>query len=257
MAPLALGIVRIYTARPGEFRERHSGELMAWLDPAEQARAARFRFAADRQAFVLVHALRRRVIANALAVAPDQLRFEETPDGQPRLAAPQAHGLYFSHSRTRGGVAVALTRIAPIGIDLESPDRGSADRDLLQPYVAPCGATHDFLRDWTALEAYWKAAGTGLASSNPRIVLREAGQGIAELRFEHDEPCRIRARIFRFDLLAPAAMAVALDAHDATSAEWQVLHCNSSMEIDGSSGPVVPRTSASGLGWPVTWCEAL
>jgi hypothetical protein len=52
------------------------------------------------------------------------------------------------------------------------------DAALLDSFIAPPEAAGaDFYFYWTALEAYWKAAGTGLSAGQPRLYLARNADG--------------------------------------------------------------------------------
>ncbi len=146
------------------------------LDASETAQASRFRFDEDRRSYVLAHALRRQALSQALGISPHDLHFHSGENGKPVIRSPDAADLFFSHSHTRRAVAVAATRVGPIGIDIEALDPALDPGDLLEAFIESA-CTSCFHAQWTALEAYWKAQGTGLDSGNPRIRLEQAQDG--------------------------------------------------------------------------------
>jgi 4'-phosphopantetheinyl transferase len=176
--------VQIWAASPRVPNEAQWRELARLLDAAEQDRARQFKTSDDRRAYVLAHALRRVALARVLAVGPDDVVVSHAANGRPLLAAAANRPeIFFSHSRSREMVVCAVTRAGPVGIDVEPIDAVAADFDLLAPYMvlpdtqrreAELGPdpSAQFFFYWTALEAFWKAAGTGLSSSNPRILCR-------------------------------------------------------------------------------------
>jgi 4'-phosphopantetheinyl transferase len=153
--------------------------LVARLDAHEAARAAKFREAADRDAYVGAHALLRTLLSQAVpgASPPREWRFVEGARGKPRLAAGQAaRDLRFNLSHCRGMVAVALAERADIGIDIEGLDRHDFDdraiaashfcaveRDELARITGDAERKQAFLALWTAKEALIKALGDGLS----------------------------------------------------------------------------------------------
>ena len=154
----------------GEWRS-----LAALLDAQERARAARFAFAADREAYVAAHALTRRALACFASASPMALRFAADDYGKPSLVdPPSARQLQFSLSHTRGLVGVGIAMARDVGVDVEriAEDRIGielAERILpaaevaylrRQPEAARAGAT---MVVWTLKEAYVKAIGKGLS----------------------------------------------------------------------------------------------
>ncbi len=179
--------VQVWSASLADVSVRDWADLHGLLDPVEQARAGRLRFSVDRDTYVLAHALRRLAIAEQFGLPPESLEFGEDSNGKPHLAMPVADGpkpVFFSHSHARGQVAFAMSRDGPIGIDLEAMAPG-ADCALLDGFMQKTEGPHppgfrgtdSFYFYWTAIEAFWKADGRGLAASNPKLACRlnEAG----------------------------------------------------------------------------------
>lgn len=185
--------------------------LAALLAEDERARLAGFRFDADATAYLLAHALRRLVLARRLGCTPAELVFRTGPRGAVALDHPQAQGLQASLSRSRAGVAVALADAA-VGVDLEAVEASRADFELLAPWLRweagpPTSEPAEFFRHWTALEAFWKAMGVGLAQDNPPLRCETAGEDIL-LRFATGEDA-LAGRARQLDAGPGAALAVA------------------------------------------------
>jgi 4'-phosphopantetheinyl transferase len=186
------GGAQLWTARVEQVHEAQWPELSMLLDAAEHAQALRFRVEADRRAYILAHALRRAVLSSAMEVDPDAIQFTASANGQPLLlATPSAHPIHFSHSRCRLAVAVAVAP-SPVGVDVEANDPSAADPEILRGYVVDADE-HEFFTWWTTLEAFWKAAGIGLASTNPRICCRTHDDGTMAIALE-SQPDRALAR---------------------------------------------------------------
>ncbi|MGZ5785232.1 MAG: 4'-phosphopantetheinyl transferase family protein [Ramlibacter sp.] len=212
--------LQVWTARPADCGPTLPGDLGRLLDDAERERAARFRHEADRCSYVVVHALRRSVLARWLAIDPREIVFAHEPGGRPVLIHPRDDKLFFSHTRSRDAVACAVTRLGPIGLDVEKMEPGGADDDMLARFVvlddesgrretADDKLTARFYFHWTALEAFWKAEGKGLADGNPRIECRRNARGCFEVWVEGDSHGP-RARLFRIQLSDAACIALAL-----------------------------------------------
>ena len=144
------------------------------LSADEMVRAGRFVFEKDRNQFTLAHAYLRRVLelGTGLPAATIPLSTEE---GEAPKLAPLAHRppLHLSLSHCASHVAVAISPLCPVGVDVEhiSSAQGGAEiaanffssseqRDLVQ--VTSSSYDHRFLRLWTAKEALSKALGLGL-----------------------------------------------------------------------------------------------
>ena len=214
--------LQVWTARPADFGRTMPRDLDWLLDEAERERAARFKHEADLRSYVLGHALRRSVLARWLAIDPREIVFSQQPGGQPVLAAPREETAFFSHSCTRDAVACTVTCLAPVGIDVETAQVPGADEDLLARFVVPGdeGCPHEFTQDerssrfhfyWTALEAFWKARGQGLADGNPRIEYRKNARGHFEVWLEGDLNAP-HARLFPIGQTRGSAITLALRA---------------------------------------------
>jgi phosphopantetheinyl transferase len=137
---------------------------------------------------VLAHGLRRFALALMLDVSPVELVFRDDENRQPKLIKPNHSTISFSHSHTREGVLFAASSDAAVGVDAESVANESTDITLLRSYlVLP---EHDeaqaasFCDYWTALEAFWKAAGTGLSTDHPRLLLSAHPLGYWDVAFD-------------------------------------------------------------------------
>jgi 4'-phosphopantetheinyl transferase len=121
--------------------------------------------------------LLRRAAATRLRMPEETIAVEREPGGRPRLGGPAAH-LHVSVSHTGSLVAVALTALAPVGVDVELarpvPVLDLARRWFTADEAAWVGRqpgahrTTAFLLLWTAKEAMGKAYGTGLRGDGLR-----------------------------------------------------------------------------------------
>lgn len=141
------------------------------LSPDELARAARYRFDADRRTFVFARATLRRLLAGEVGAEPAALVFDYGAHGKPRLSRfPE---LEFNLAHTREAIAIAIAA-HPVGIDIErvAPERAALDGAASFFAPAECAALarcapesrHElFFALWTLKEAYVKARGEGLS----------------------------------------------------------------------------------------------
>jgi 4'-phosphopantetheinyl transferase len=235
VAPLEADTVRVrWLATDGRSRA-HMPRWRGLLDDEERARADRFRFVKDRDAFIAAHALLRSMLSEAAGSPPGAWRYSLGRYGKPALAeGHRAGGLRFSLAHTHGLAACAIAR-DDIGVDVEASDR-RADLEAVDQYLAPAEVLAVrtapperrralFFRFWTLKEAFIKATGEGLhrdlASFSftldpPRISFRPtddggphqddpAGWRFAERRPREDRPLAIAVRW-------PAARPFQLDA---------------------------------------------
>lgn len=198
--------VEVWTARPQALGLAFCDELERLLDAEERMRCSRLRFPADRRAFIAAHALRRLALGLALQVDASELRFGTGQHGCPVLLGHD-NPPSFSLTRSRGFVACALSREGSVGIDVEAV-YDQPDGTLLEPFVTPSTEAQDFYLQWTALEAFWKARGLGLADGHPRIALRPVdGESLYEVIYGDS---RQSAGMVVIRLQAPAGHVLSL-----------------------------------------------
>jgi 4'-phosphopantetheinyl transferase len=147
------------------------------LSPEEQNRAARFHFDRDRNRFIAGRGLLRDILGRYLQTAPSEIKFSYTDRGKPSLdGMPPGAALHFNLSHSHAFALLAVTRLCPVGIDVElirplkdaeaiaerffSP-RESAALAALPPEHKPVG----FFNLWTRKEAWLKATGEGISNS--------------------------------------------------------------------------------------------
>lgn len=137
------------------------------LDPLERARRERLCMPADRDRFTVAAALLRAATGATLGIAPASVQIARrcpscgVAHGKPHLPGT---GLFVSVSHSHHLVAVAVTRTAPVGIDVEhvAPrDTAGLSRVVLAPDESASDAA-DFYRYWCRKEAVVKATGDGL-----------------------------------------------------------------------------------------------
>ena len=187
----------VWIARPQEVSDAQMRSLELTLDAGERERAAKFHFESDRRAYVVAHGVRRMALGDFLGVDPVSLVLTKKSNGTPVLHWPPARKVFFSHAHTRDLIAFALSSAGPVGIDVECGVQSEPDFALLTPYVVlpesgqrveelGIDQAAQFFFYWTALEAFWKAAGKGLSPENPRICCKKNDAGTFEITLEED-----------------------------------------------------------------------
>lgn len=142
------------------------------LAESERARARRYRFDRDRDDFLRGRLALRGILAGTIGCRPVDVRFCGGPGEKPTLPAVQR--CCFSFSRSAGCGLCAVTRIGPVGIDIEAerPMNNLEDlardvftsEELDELWALPREEVlAAFFRGWTRKEAYLKAVGVGLA----------------------------------------------------------------------------------------------
>lgn len=155
-----------------------AGEECRWqklLSPDEQARAARFHFARDRQRFTAARAMVRTILASYLKVDPAAVSFSYSQKEKPSLAPSHAgSNIMFNASHSDRIALMAFNRGREIGVDVERVrqdfDPAAIARRFFsaaeQQQLAALAAdkkVEAFFRCWTRKEAYIKATGDGLS----------------------------------------------------------------------------------------------
>ncbi|MDQ3405036.1 MAG: 4'-phosphopantetheinyl transferase superfamily protein [Actinomycetota bacterium] len=122
------------------------------------------------------HALLRDSVAHALDIAPELVILDRDTAGRPVVSGPGP--LHVSLSHTVGAAAVAFSRKAPVGVDIE-PVHEVRAVDMARRWFTPDEAdwiaelceeqrSAAFLRLWTYKEAIGKARGRGLSGGGLR-----------------------------------------------------------------------------------------
>lgn len=204
--------------RPGEVRvwrwslltdDRRLGSLRSLLSADERERADRLVKADIARRWIVARAGLRRLLGEALAVAPDALTFEYGPLGKPQLtsASPSpCPPLHFNLAHS-GDEAVLAVAGAPVGIDLERVRPMPRLTAFAERWFHPrererLAAATDadrlaaFFRVWTAKEAALKLLGRGVGDALPRLLTPDAEGDAAPLPANDlgADRCRITRR---------------------------------------------------------------
>jgi 4'-phosphopantetheinyl transferase len=168
-------------------------DFVQCLSDTERRRAERFHFDRDRDRFIARHGLLRRILASYLGIAPARISLANESRGKPVLADSTAQDpLHFNLTHSDGLALFAVSRLAPVGIDVERvkpiPDADQVAARFFSPqenvalHTLP-GAqmVEGFFNCWTRKEAYLKATGEGIANSLPEVEVSLAPSGAAQL----------------------------------------------------------------------------
>jgi 4'-phosphopantetheinyl transferase len=188
------------------------------LSPEEKARADRFRFEPGRESFIATRGQLRLRLGDFLGIAPEQVRFETSPHGKPRLlGAPENRGLVFNVSHSGGFALLAFSRDTELGVDIEAPRRIQRLDELARACLTveeliPWRANPEerrlleFLRLWTCKEAFFKATGRGIALGLESVAVAEDLRSFAKLPAEYGPRDRWRLHAWQ-EGDHPAALA--------------------------------------------------
>lgn len=158
----------------------HLDVMRRLLDEDERSQEHVFHFADDRKRYMVTRAMVRTTLSRYVPMPPESWRFEKNEFGRPEIAKaildarPDARGLRFNLSHTRGLIALAVSKEREVGIDVEhlcvrNVSLGIAHRffsgDEVRDLAAidASGQQDRFFEYWTFKESYIKARGMGLS----------------------------------------------------------------------------------------------
>jgi 4'-phosphopantetheinyl transferase len=157
------------------------------LSAQELARAGRFLRAEDQARFALTRAALRLLLGQETREAPQNLVFAETSRGKPCLADSSAPFFNVSHS---GSFAlIGLSRLQPVGVDIEWARDGLDLVGLAERFFAPSeyrelagldalALRHAFYAIWTGKEAVLKALGDGISEHLQDFAIKITSCGL-------------------------------------------------------------------------------
>lgn len=145
--------------------------LALLLDPAERARAARFRFAEHRRRYIVRHGRLRELLGHYLGCAPEAVWLHAGGFGKPAVLGSR---LRFNLSHADGFALIAVAWDRELGCDLARRDEKAAAERVAEAFFAPREVralralpadrqAEGFFNAWTRKEAYVKARGGGLS----------------------------------------------------------------------------------------------
>jgi 4'-phosphopantetheinyl transferase len=159
------------------------------LTSEEQTRADRFRFERDRLHWTHARSALRVILGRYLKAAPHDLAFTLGLHGKPALP-----GIEFNLSHASGQAMIAVSRSAPVGIDIEAI-RPNVDIGKLLERIGETGLSGlqtDLFQAWARREAQTKALGASLMEAptgDLRVVDLAAPPGfVAALAMVGKEP---------------------------------------------------------------------
>lgn len=144
---------------------------MRLLNPAEHARALRFRQAADMRRYVVGRAALRLLLAGYTQSAPDQIALTTNTHGKPLLAGGE---LQFNLAHAGDLLVLVVACAGRVGIDLEDQRPVPSEQDAIirqrfapgeqaQYFALPAERRQQaFYHGWVCKEAFIKAEGSGV-----------------------------------------------------------------------------------------------
>jgi 4'-phosphopantetheinyl transferase len=174
------------------------GEAADWtkiLSAAERDRAEAFHFEDHRRRFIVGRGLLRLILGRYLGARAEEVEFSYNPQGKPEVGGSLAgRGLRFNLAHSDELALIAVTRLGPIGVDVERI-RKLDDMDELVARFFSAGENkrfqqvsaerkeRAFFNLWTRKEAWLKATGEGIAHALNQV----------EVSFLPGEPARLLA----------------------------------------------------------------
>jgi 4'-phosphopantetheinyl transferase len=221
-----------------------SPALERMLDDREQDRVAALDREDDKRRLVTSHALVRVVVAQAIGLDPSAVRIAARclrcggPHGKPVVQALPGMHISIAHAGER--VVVAVTRLGPVGVDVEPESAGRFagfsdvvlgasernEHERLSAEQRPRAAA----TWWVRKEAVLKASGHGMLVSPDRVEVSDPTQAPRLVAWRADEPPTRPAHLVDLDLgvgyvgcvavLARQQPIVRLTDGDALVATW-------------------------------------
>lgn len=200
--------------------------MAACLDQTETARADAYRFAQDRDRFIVFRGALREVLGHHLGLHARQVALAVGAQGKPCLAA--GTGPHFNLAHCEGLALLAVCAHAPVGIDIETPRQvRNADRLAARVFSPDERRVYDslsaddkplaFLRCWTRKEAYVKATGEGLSLALDRFSVAFAPADAPRLLHVDGRPGEEdRWELHDLGPLAGGVAALAIERRGAT-----------------------------------------
>lgn len=192
--PLADAVPQVRFATLASMQDREE-RYHALLDEEELARAARFRFATDRNRYILGHGLLRETLGRYLGRPAKGLTLLRGEFGKPFLEGDPVH---FNLSDTKDAVLVALSH-HPIGADIETMNRRTDHERVADHFFTPLevesiaeavDGKRRFLELWTRKEAVLKACGVGIMDDLHSL---EVGAALNRMKISHPDFVRLAA----------------------------------------------------------------
>ncbi|MGH9632057.1 MAG: 4'-phosphopantetheinyl transferase family protein [Bryobacteraceae bacterium] len=149
------------------------GKYRVSLATCEAERSSKFRFPHLQRSYVIRRGILRELLSSYSGLPPSAHEFSYSSNGKPALQNDP--GLHFNLAHSGGMAAYAVTRLAPVGVDIERvrslPEREAiaarffAAEECEQLKHFDSQQDLPFFTCWTRKEAFLKATGQGLSRS--------------------------------------------------------------------------------------------
>jgi 4'-phosphopantetheinyl transferase len=170
---------------PLDLDKRMLAKVASLLSPDERKRADRFQFEVHRDRFIAGRGMLRLILGRYCDVQPAELRFDYAPNGKPILRwgegiCSSGDALHFNLAHSEGVGVLAVTRVGPVGVDVEQVREFPEVSELVRRFFSVGeaaefstlrreGQSTAFFTLWTRKEALLKAIGEGIGQSLDRV----------------------------------------------------------------------------------------
>ena len=164
---------------------------LQWLSPAETTRMQSFATKTLQQQYAITHIMKRKYLAGALNMKPEELEFAVNQYGKPHMVnAPEPVQFNLSHSHD---MAVLVLSSAPVGVDVEYIKRKVEVGSIAKRFfaAAECAWLEQqvdqrlaFIQLWTRKEAVVKALGKGIGYGLAEFSVIADGRPVQKLELE-------------------------------------------------------------------------
>ena len=182
------------------------------LDHGEKQRANRFRFLELKKRWIVSRASLKEILAQYSTLTAVNLRFDHEEYGKPVLASQAGKStLHFNLSHSHDLALVGITRVAPIGVDLEYLRPISDWRNVAKRFFSP-----KEYKQLTAVPENERERAFYCCWTRKEAVIKSTGEGLS-------------ARLDSFDVsFVPEEPAEVIKCHrpGTRDSRWQLTHLN-------------------------------
>jgi 4'-phosphopantetheinyl transferase len=161
-----------------------------FLSADEKERANRYHLEEDRSRFIAARGTLRQILSAYTHVSPEAIAFEYGEQGKPVMR--QHLEVHFNLSHSHDLALVALTRVGPVGVDVEHVRAVRRFLDIARTHYSEWGRDigetasereqlQAFFWGWTRTEAYVKAVGHRRSLPLKELKLSPAQRGDGDL----------------------------------------------------------------------------
>jgi 4'-phosphopantetheinyl transferase len=191
------------------------------LSADEQERANRFRFAKDRNRYIVSRGVIRTLLGQYLKLKPNLIKFVYNSKGKPSLELSlNSLNLNFNLSHSQGLGLYGITQGHLIGVDLEYIKPLTDGEKIAKRFFSPqeyqiisrlpqSEKQQAFFKGWTAKEAFLKATGEGLSNGLDQVEFElQPEQPFRLLKIQGDATMASQWSLFSFTPVTDAIATI-------------------------------------------------